>query len=161
MPATLSLTYIDHSRESGSVIGNIPVITAANFAATLTKINTLVLAADDILLGNLNQRIMSLIVAGSGATPSNEQAQRENKWVVHYSDASPTLAAGVDNPYYGKAFVTSFGTAELIGLLSPNTDFANLAEADVATFIDAFQAFARSPSGGIVVVNSIEHVGRK
>jgi hypothetical protein len=52
------------------------------------------------------------------------------------------------------------GTAELTGHLGVNSDFADLAETEIADFVTAFEALARSPAGGQSDVTSIEHVGR-
>lgn len=160
MPSQLSLTYIDHGGERAVMTGNIPVVTAANLAATNTLVNNLVAAIDDIIFGNLNKRTMSVIVLGSAALPASEEAQREEKWLIKYRDVTATLAAGVTNPYFGKQFVTSIGTAELTAHLGVNSDFADLAETEIAAFVTAFEAFARSPAGGAVDVTAIEHVGR-
>lgn len=160
MPSQLSLSYRDYSREDAVTNGNIPLVTAGNFAATATKINTLVLAAANILLGVLHKRTLSIIFAGDGSTPSMEVAQRESKWVVHYNDTSATLAAGVNNPYYGRNFPVSIGVAAYTGHMSPNSDLADLANADISDFKDAFEGLARSPSGGAVVVTRITGRGR-
>lgn len=160
MPSTLSLTYIDFGAEKATVTGTIPIVTAANLAATLTLVNNMVAAADDMLLGNLNGRTMSIITAVSAAVVTDAEAQREEKWLIGYTDVTAELGAGVTNPYFGKSFVTSVGTAELTGNLSANSDFANLADTEVAAFVTAFEAFQRSPSGGAVDVNYIKHVGR-
>lgn len=160
MPSQISVTYLDYSNEKGFVTLNIPLVTAANFAATATKINTLVLAADDIIGGTLNRRTLTIPSAGSAALPSDAEAQREEKWVVRYTDTLANLAVGTPNPYYGQKFSVDIPTAELTDHLSVNSDFANLAETDIAAFITAFEAFARSPSGGSVDVTSIKFVGR-
>lgn len=161
MPSTLSLTYRDYSGESAIVALNIPIITAGNFAATQSLINDLVLAADDILLGVLRRRKINMITPGSGAVPSDEEAQRETKWVVHYTDVTANLAAGVTNPYFGKSFTMSIGTAELTDHLGANSELAAIGDAgEVDAFVTAFEAFMRSPSGGAVEVNQIKHKGR-
>lgn len=160
MPSQLSLTYIDHGGEKSSFTGNVPTITAANIAATTTLINNLVAAIDDIILGNLNKRIASVITLGSASLPASEEAQREEKWLIHYRDTTAELAAGVTNPLFGQQFVTSVGTAELTGHLGVNSDFADLAETEIADFVTSFEALARSPAGGQSDVTAIEHVGR-
>jgi hypothetical protein len=139
---------------------NILNVTAANLADTLTGINALVAAADDIGLGILNRRIMTLITNIDGTTPTDEEAQREEKWLIGCTDTLANLAAGVTNPYFGKNFVTSLPACELTGHLPSHSDFADLSETDTAAFVAAFEAFARSPSGGTVAVTYIKHVGR-
>lgn len=160
MPSQISLTYLDYSNEKGFVSLNIPLVTAANLAATTSAITTLALAADDIVGGTLNRRTLTIPSAGSAALPSDEEAQREEKWLVGYTDTTANLAAGVPNPYFGKKFSVEIPTAELTAHLSVNSDFADLAETEVAAFVTAFEAFARSPAGGAVNVNYIKYVGR-
>lgn len=160
MPSQLSLTYLDYSNEKATFTGNIPTVTAANLAATLGLVSDLVDAIDDIVLGNLNKRTMSIITLVSATLPASAEAQRENKWLIHYRDTTANLAAGVTNPYFGRSFSTSLGTAELDGHLATNSGFADLANADIAAFVTTFEAIARSPSGGAVDVTAIEHKGR-
>lgn len=160
MNSTLSLTYIDYSNEKSKLTLEIPLVTAANFAATATKINTLVAAADDIIGGNLNRRILTIPTPASGLVPADELAQREDRWIVGYTDTTANLAAGVTNPYYGKRFTVGIATADLLNHMSSNSDFADLADADVAAFVTAFEAIARSPTGGAVVVNYLKFSGR-
>lgn len=160
MPSTLTITYLDYSNERSTVGVNIPLVTAANFAATATLINTLVLAAADIIGGVISGRTLTIPATLSGTVPGDEEAQREEKWLIGYTDVSATLAAGVNNPYYGKKFTVDLPTAELSTHLTPRSDFADLAETDIAAFVTAFEAIARSPAGGAVTVNYIKFVGR-
>lgn len=159
MPSQLTLSYLDASGEISAMTGFIPTVTPANFAATSTLINDLVAAIDDIVLGNLNKRMTSIITLGSAVLPTDEEAQREEKWVIHFRDTTANLAAGVTNPLFGKQYVTSIGTAMLTGHLAGNTDNAALT-GDFATFVTTFEAIARSPSGGVADITSIIHRGR-
>lgn len=160
MPSLLSVTYLDYSGERSTVNLNIPLVTAANFAATATLINTLLLAAPNIIGGVINRRILTIPSTPSGLVPADEEAQREDKWLVGYTDTTANLAAGVSNPYFGKRFTVEIATAELTGHLQLNSDFADLAEADVVAFVNAFEAMVRSPAGGVAEVNYIKFVGR-
>jgi len=98
-------------------------------------------------------------VLGSASLPASEEAQREEKWQIHYRDTTANLAAGVTNPNFGKQFVTTLGTCLLTGNLAGNTDNA-LDTGDMGDFIAAFEAIARSPSGGVSDVTKVVHVGR-
>jgi len=160
MNSTLSLTYNDYSNEKSSFTLEIPLVTAANFAATATLVNNLVAAAVNIIGGTLNRRTLSIPTPASGLVPADELAQREDKWLVGYTDITAELAAGITNPYYGDRFWYTFATADLLNHLSPNSDFADLDNAEVAAFVTAFEALAKSPTGGAVEVNYIEFVGR-
>lgn len=160
MPSQISLTYLDYSIEKAFVTLNIPLVSAANLAATTSAITTLAAAAANITGGTLNRRTLTIPSAGSAAVPTDPEAQREEKWIVGYTDTLANLAAGVPNPYFGKKFTVEIGTSELTGHLLLNSDFADLAETDVAAFVTAFEAFARSPAGGTVNVNYIKYDGR-
>jgi len=160
MNSTFSLTYLDYSNERSSVSVEIPLVTAANFAATATLINNLVAAAVNIIGGTLNRRILTIPTPASGLVPADELAQREDKWIVGYTDTTANLAAGVTNPYYGKRFTVGIATADLLNHLSSNSDFADLADAEIAAFVAAFEALAKSPTGGDVEVNYLKFVGR-
>lgn len=160
MNSVQSITYLDYSNERSTVSLEIPLVTAANFAATATLINTLVAAAANIIGGVINKRILTIPTPASGLVPADELAQREDKWLIGYTDTTATLAVGVTNPYYGKRFTVGIATADLLAHLSPNTDFADLAQADIAAFVTAFEALAKSPTGGAVEVNYIKFVGR-
>lgn len=160
MNSTLSITYLDYSGESNTVTLDIALVGALNFAATATNITDLIVAAANIVGGVVNKRILSIPTPASGVVPADELAQREDKWLIGYTDVTANLAAGVTNPYYGKRFTVGLATADLTGHLSPNSDFADLADADVAAFVTAFEAVARSPTGGAVTVNYLKFVGR-
>jgi len=159
MPSQLTLSYIDFSGEVSSMSGFIPTVTDTNFAATATLINNLVAAIDEIVLGNLNKRVTSIVTLGSALLPTDAEAQREEKWVIHYRDTTANLAAGVTNPLFGKQYHTSLGTAMLTGHMAGNTDDAALT-GDFATFVTAFEALARSPSGGAADITKIVFRGR-
>lgn len=160
MPDYFSITYQDYSHEYATVGFPIPVITAANLATLQADIVTLVTAAQAISLGTMRRRQLTHEFPGSGSIPTDAEAQREEKWLVGYIDVSATLAAGVSNPLFGNSYTVTIPTAELTGHLSTNSDYADLAEAEIAAFVTAFEAFARSPSGGAVEVVYIKFVGR-
>lgn len=161
MPSQVSVTYLDHSRETANVQLQTTNITAANFADQATALNDLLTAAADICNGVVNKRVTNIITPGSGAAPAAATAHREGKWLIGYTDSTATLAAGVDNPLYGKNFtVTLPVAAPTTDRLQSNSDMADLSDADMAAFVTAFEAFARSPSGGVPDVQYIKLVGR-
>lgn len=161
MSSLYSVTYMDHNREKSTVSVAIPTVGALNFDSTIVLINALLAAAANIAGGVINNRVLSIPQAPSGAVPATEIAQREGKWLIGYTDTQAELAAGVANPLFGKRYTTSLAAADLAGNLSPNSDFADLDDGGVvAAFVTAFEAVARSPAGGTVEVNYIKHVGR-
>lgn len=160
MPGFFSVTYQDYSHEYATVGFPVPTITAANLAGLQADIVTLITAAEAISLGTMRRRQLTHEFAGSGAVPTDQEAQREEKWLVGYIDVSATLAAGVNNPMFGKSYTVTIPTAELTDHLSTNSDYADLSEPEIDAFVTAFEAFARSPSGGAVNVQYIKFVGR-
>lgn len=161
MPTQVSVTYLDYSRETANVQLNTENIIAANFDAQATALNDLLTAAAAICNGVINKRVTNIVTPGSGAAPALPTAQREYKWLIGFTDSTATLAAGVDNPLYGRNFTVTLPTAEATsGRMQTNSDQANLADTDMAAFITAFEAFARSPSGGVPDVQYIKLVGR-
>lgn len=159
MPDVASFTYIDHGFEKATVVFNIRVITAANLASLQADVTDLVTAAGDITRGLIHQRILTHRFPGSGALPTAEIAQREQKWVIGYTDVSTTIGS-VPNPYYGKNFTVEAAIPELAGHLSAVSDYADLAETDIAAFVTAFEAYVRSPTGGATQVTYIKLAGR-
>jgi len=162
MPGSASVTYLDDSQETANVQFPTVNLTAANFTAQTGLFTDLLAAYADISLGVINRRRQNIQIVGSGSLAASPLSQRETKWIIHYSDTQATFAGGVTNPYYGKSFAVEMGTADLTGThLSANSDFANLTDADIAAFVTAFEAFARSPTGGTVEVSRIEQSGRR
>lgn len=160
MPGMLSLTYLDYSREKASFTLNTVTPTAANLGTLTTQVNNLVAAIDGITDGVLNKRILTVKVPGSAVYPASPEAQREKKWLVSYTDVTTNLAAGVTNPLLGASFTSELPTALLASNLQVNSDYAELSGGAMGDFVTAFEAFARSPSGGAVQVNSVKYVGR-
>lgn len=162
MPGTASVTYQDTSKEFMAVEFPTVNLTAANFAAQTTLFTDLLTAAQAISMGTIRKRQQNITIVGSGAAPTDALAQRETKWIVHYADNQATFAGGVTNPLYGKAYHCELGTADLANdNLASHSDFADLDDDEMGAFKTAFEAFAKSPSGGSVVINAIEHSGKR
>lgn len=160
MPDTASFTYLDHSNEKASMQFDIAVVTAANFDTQVGLLDDLRDAIAGITLGVLNKRILTHKMAGSANIPTDPFAQRETKWVVGYTDVSTTIS-GVSNPYFGKKFSVEIACPELTGNLPTSTEYANLSDGGVVEdFVTAFEAFAKSPTGGSVQVSYIRVAGR-
>lgn len=161
MAGTLSLTYLDYSREKAVMTINTVTPSAANLATLNTQITNLVAAINGITLGILHRRQLNIVTPSSAALPTSPEAQREKKWLIGFSDVTANLAAGVTNPMFGKQFTVELPTSFLATHLQTNSDYADLANTNVADFVTAFEAIARSPSGGAVSVNYIKYVGRR
>jgi len=150
MTSRHSRSYIDYSNELSTVSFNVPDITAGNIVAVVSDINDIGLALLDLTLGNLKNTQTVLSFTGSNPNPpADPYAQRELKWLVNYRD-DVTL----------KLYQMEIPTADLTGNLLTNTDQADLASADWAAFVTAFEAGAVSPDGNAVTIVSAYVVGR-
>lgn len=149
MAGKYNLQYIDYSKEVGSFGVHIPTLTDANTDAQVALLATLKTATDAITLGNAKQyQIVANTVDLSGVAAGSVYAQRENKWLVSYTDNVSGTAGTVTIP-----------TADL-SLLQANSDQIDLTDAAVIAWIAAFEAVAKSPTGHSVTVVDMRFVGR-
>jgi hypothetical protein len=145
-------SYLDASadRATSTQIA-ITTLTAGNVAAQAALIATLDAAQIAMLLGTESQSDIDYARIKTGAArPSNVHAQRENKFVVRYHDATTFQKFRVELP-----------CADL-SLLPLGSDFLVITAGLPATYVTAFEAVAKSPSDPThaVVVDSIQFVGR-
>jgi hypothetical protein len=130
----------------------ITTLTPSNVAATETLCGNLKTALAALVLGRFVKNSLTYNRAQNGAQiPADDDlAQRENKWLCRYHDATT----------YQK-FSVSFGTADL-SKHKPNSEFVDLATGDGAAFKTAFEAVVVSPadSSHSVVLDSMQFVGR-
>lgn len=143
-------TLIDYDSEKTAVQIHHVALTAGNFAATETLLDALRDATAAITLGNMahtrygNEDLLSVTPA------SDEQAQREAKWLVSYHDTTSL-----------KSYSVEIGTADFDQLDPNDRKHAHIGDAGlVDAFVTAFEAVAKSPTGGAVVVDEITLVGR-
>ena len=152
-----TITLADNTAKSNGE----PEVTSASVAiTTLTPSNV---AATGTLAGNLAAALAALVIGRFvkneivyarnllGSTPADSQlAQRENKWLCRYHDATN----------YEK-FVVSFGTADLTKL-TDHSEFVDLTAGDGAAFKSAFEAVVVSPndSSHATILDSMQFVGR-
>lgn len=162
MPDKAYLDVRDYGNEMSRSSFNVIPVTAGNFTAQAGLLTALVAAYDPISLGTMAGSGMQIITAGSLVAPSDDEAQIETVWKIIYSDTQAFLDPGTDlipNPGFGKRFQLDWPTALFDGMLLPNTDEADLIGDEMAAFVTAFQAIARSPYGGTVTILSINVSG--
>lgn len=128
-------------------------ITAVSLPGFLTDFGALRTAIEGITLGKVQQEAwIGDRTVLDNVPPTDPNAQREVKWLVRYiGDTS------------GKLYSVEIATAELAGgHLLAGSDFADLAETDMAAFVTAFEDIARTPDDDTetVTVQSIQFVGR-
>lgn len=147
-----SFTFLDFSEEKSSMGFHFGPITALTIAAFLTQFAALRTAVEGIALGELSDdQWVGDSTNYAAAAPTDPNAQRERKWLVQYEGTtSHTL------------YTTTIPTANLAGtdFLVPGTDEADLTTTEIAAFVTAFEAIAKTPYQEAVNVINIYAVGR-
>lgn len=155
MASQYELTYNDNTvvgttPEKGRVRFNIVDITAGNLVATQTALADLLAAIQAIVLGELNkERIVLSDTLSSSSPAASPLAQRENKWLVTYTDTTTH-----------RIFKSEIPTADL-SLLSGNSEALDLSAGVGLTFKQKFEAVVKSIEGNAVQVISVKYVGRR
>lgn len=159
----MSQAYSISIRDYDAKLSNTQVLTGAVTAVSLpgllTQIGDLRDAIDGLTIGvlaNEQQTVFSTIL--SQDKPTSEFAQRGNKWIVYYHDDTAFFDAPVNaipNAGYLKPFHIEIACADN-SLLANNETVLPLTQTEAAAFVTAFEAMARSPYGGVVVVDKIE-----
>lgn len=153
MPTTheVSATVLDYSEETSSFNFKIGAITALNIAGVLAQIGDWRTALGSIIIGVLKSDAIVLDRNNyTNTPPSDTNAQVEMKWLVSYEGNTSK-----------KRFRTELPTADT-SLLIPGTDKADLTDTDIAAYVTAFEALAKSPDNDAEGVNvlDIRLVGR-
>lgn len=164
MPGRLGFTMLDYSDEKSSLAIHTGEVTAVSLPGLLTEVGTLRTAIEGITLGVVESERLSVFDTQlSNTPPASELAQVESAWLVQYEDDLPFFddpTNAIPNEGFGKLFTLTIGTADIVGRLLPASDEADLTDTQIAAFITAFEATARSPYGGTVNVTRITFVGR-
>lgn len=158
-----TFTIEDYDAERSTMQLNIGPLTAINFTAVRDGIDAVKAALPALIDGEVRKTTISEQFAESTAPVTDQNAQRETKWLVTYRDITPFLdvADAIQNVGYGNLYTVEIPTADL-GLLDGNSDTLDLADPAVAPFVTAFEAIQNSPTGGNETeIVSIRHVGRK
>lgn len=143
-------------RENGSVESSstsLPIITLtpANVAANETLVGNLRTALQGLILGQQAQATIIYNRTEVSADPAaSALAQRENKWLCRYHDATTN-----------QNFQASFGTADLTKKVT-NKEYVDLSAGAGLAFKTAFEAIVVSPADAShsVVLDSVTFVGR-
>jgi len=165
MGAIGSLTMLDYDRETSTMQFNTGNITALSLPGALTQFGALRDAVGDITNGTISAESLNVFNTRlSNTPPADENAQRERKWLVSYEDVTAFFDAPVNaipNEAFGRRYTVEIPCADYEGRLLPNTDQADLANADIVAFVDAFEDLCKSPAGGAVNVLQLTAVGRR
>jgi len=149
--AVSTITITDYSAENSGFSYVASELTAGNIVAQTALHDALRDATDDLIIGNLTKHQVSQILEDAYALPPNAYAQRELKALVTYQAVTS-----------GKKFQVEIPTPALTGNILEGSDLFDLAATDVAAWITAFVAVAKSPDdiADSVIVLSIRLVGR-
>lgn len=150
-PATL--TYLDRSAEKSTMQVYGTLLTALNFAAQATLWEAFYDAVDALTLGTSVRRHYEIEQTFAEAIPVSNLAQRENKLLVMYRDATN-----------GQKFTVTVPTIDLSKLtfLTGAGDNVSLTTgAEVIAFVTAFEDFVINPvTTNATVIASLKFVGR-
>jgi len=146
-----TLTFTDNSNEDSTVTYHAPNLTAANFDAQGTLAGALSVATNALSLGHLSKRTIAQDPINDPGIATDVYAQRELKWRVTYQGDTS-----------GKTFQLEIPCALLTDNLVPNTDMADLTSTSWENWVEAFEAYARTPDdvAETVTVISAKLVGR-
>jgi len=144
-------TFLDYSEEESSFKFHNGAITPVSLAGYLTQFAALRTATENIVLGNISHDMwVGDRTNYANAAPTDENAQRERKWLVRYEGTTSH-----------SVYTATIPTADLVGRLLPDSDEADLTDPQIAAWITAFEAIARTPEDEAVNVIDIEAVGRR
>ncbi|MES2213173.1 MAG: hypothetical protein V4490_08580 [Pseudomonadota bacterium] len=154
-----TMSFRDWDNKIGTSQINTGLVTALTLPALLTQVGALRTATDAIVIGVIakeSQTVFDTIL--DDATPASAFAQRGNKWLVIYHDSTqffdPPVNA-IPNDAYLRKYRVLIPTADN-SLLANNSTFLDLTVNPGLAFKTAFEAVAKSPAGGSVVVDSVE-----
>lgn len=149
----IDFELLDYSESKSSFSVYNGAITALSLPGFLTQLGALRTALAGIVIGTIRrERWVGDETILSNVPPSNPNAQRELKWMIHFE----TVAGDEE---YAEATIAAPDTT----LLQANSDEIDYVNADVAAFITAFEAIARVHDNDVdaVVVTRMFLVGRK
>jgi len=154
MPAVhlSTFTLLDNSGEKSSMTVHNGAVTAVTIAGFLTAFGDLRTAIEGITLGTMHkEQWVGDSDVLSNTLPANMFAQRELKALVVYEGDTTQ-----------KRFTVAIPTFDPTGRMIVGSDKVDLTETDVAAFVTAFEAIAKSPDDDTetVTVLEIRLVGR-
>ena len=153
-----TLAIRDWEGSIGTMEVNTGAVTAVSLPGLLTQIGALRSATVALIRGQASkeqQTVFNTIL--SAAYPTDADAQRGNKWLVSFHDNTAFFDAplnAIPNEAYLRNFHVMIPTANN-SLLADNENDLDITAGVGLTFKTAFEAIARSPAGGVVVVDSI------
>lgn len=150
MASTFALTFLDRSSEKSTATFRGVSLTAGNFAAQAALMDALAAATVSITLGTkIKDERVAVVTTFAEVRPTNPFAQRENKWLLRFTDdVTPNGNGSMEIP------------APDLGLLDDAGVYLDLASTEGAAFKAAFEDFEVSRLGNPVTLVSAQYVGR-
>jgi len=147
MPIALTFSSIDRmSNPTSTRMGAIAAVSDPQIQAIAD-------ALDAVILGSLVKAVKAeetVVDIGSSAPPSDDDANRGNKWLFRIQDSVK-----------GKIFTHELGTADNTQLPDPATDFLDLTAGTGLALKTAIDAAYESPLENTGVLISVQQVSRK
>lgn len=146
----LNVRYEDYDGEVSTMRVEPIELTAANFDAQVAAAIAFMDAIAAITLG-LKTGFQHMNDTKTILGPSSDQdAQRERKWLVQYHDGITF-----------KRYTTEIPCADLAQLDPNDRGNANIGDGGVVdAFVSAWEAFVVTPDGNTAIIDEITHVGR-
>lgn len=149
MPSTVTLGNVDYGAEKSNFGLRIPTVTAANFDASITNVDSLQAAIDAVLLQATSRRVVKVEDVPYGGSAASQSAQRETKWrVIFTDDVDPIGNGSFELP-----------CADLT-LLNPGSGEMNTSAGAGAALVAELELNMVSRLGNAISVSKIIHVGR-
>ena len=139
------VSVLDYSEETSGTNFSIGAITAVSLPGFLTQFGDWKNALGNIILGTVSKdRWVGDATDISNTPPASPNAQIELKWLVSYEGATSK-----------KKFRQELPTADP-SLCVAGTGQADMANADTAAYVTAFEAVAKSPDNDAESVNVLD-----
>lgn len=140
-----TFTILDYSEEKSPVSFSFGGVTAINIAGFLTEFGNLRTALTNIILGTVQkEKWVGDDTVLSNTPPVSQNAQIELKWLLTYEGATTKKK-------YRQEIPTPDTSKLVVG-----TDLADMADADIAAYVTAFETIAKSPDDDAEAVNVLD-----
>jgi len=154
----LGFTMRDNNGDTGSFGIHTGAVTAVSLPGLLTQVGTIRAAVEGITLGvAAAERLAVFNTKLSALRAASPVAQVETKWVVGYHDNTAFFddpVNAIPNAGYQKPFTFEVPTADY-SLLDDGEELLDLTVNPGLAFKTAIEATARSPYGGVAVVDYV------
>lgn len=164
MATTFSISMRDYNGQTGTFGASAPATDETSLIANLSALTALRNAVTGITDGLAVRQQLNLVTvsASPSAKASESDSKRGQKWLVTAYDNTATLGT-VANPSYFKVFSYEIPTADFdmrenndnVVYSDGNMRVTGASATAMQAFVDAFQAFVKSPTGGDLVITEI------